>query len=50
MAMRTSQNSVNAKFVKEYCELRRSGSPIEQALVLVVRVSLEPTEVQLVLR
>ena len=25
----------SAEFIKEYCELRRSGSPIEQALVLV---------------
>jgi hypothetical protein len=25
----------SAEFVKEYCELRRSGSPVEQALVLV---------------
>ena len=25
----------SAEFVKEYCELRRSGTPIEQALVLV---------------
>ena len=25
----------SAEFVKEYCELCRSGSPIEQALVLV---------------
>ena len=28
-----TQNS--AEFMKEYCHLRRSGSPIEQALVLV---------------
>jgi hypothetical protein len=28
-----TQDSV--EFIKEYCELRRSGSPIEQALVLV---------------
>jgi hypothetical protein len=25
----------SAEFIGEYCELRRSGSPIEQALVLV---------------
>ena len=25
----------SAEFIKEYCQLRRSGSPIEQALVLV---------------
>ena len=25
----------SAEFVEEYCELRRSGTPIEQALVLV---------------
>jgi hypothetical protein len=25
----------SAEFIKEYCELRRSGRPIEQALVLV---------------
>ena len=25
----------SAEFLKEYCELRRSGTPIEQALVLV---------------
>jgi len=25
----------SAKFTEEYCKLRRSGSPIEQALVLV---------------
>ena len=25
----------SAEFIKEYCHLRRSGSPIEQALVLV---------------
>ena len=25
----------SAEFIKHYCELRRSGSPIEQALVLV---------------
>jgi hypothetical protein len=25
----------SAELIKEYCELRRSGTPIEQALVLV---------------
>jgi len=25
----------SAQFISEYCELRRSGTPIEQALVLV---------------
>jgi len=25
----------SAEFVKEYCQLRRSGTPIEQALALV---------------
>ena len=25
----------SAEFLKEYCKLRRSGTPIEQALVLV---------------
>jgi hypothetical protein len=25
----------SAEFIKEYCKLRRSGTPIEQALVLV---------------
>jgi type II secretory pathway component PulF len=25
----------SSEFIKEYCELRRSGTPIEQALVLV---------------
>jgi hypothetical protein len=41
----------SAEFIKEYCELRRSGSPIEQALVLVGHeVRLRQPEVQLVLR
>jgi hypothetical protein len=41
----------SARFVKEYCRLRRSGSPIEQALVLVGHeVHLRQPEVQLVLR
>ena len=25
----------SAEFIKEYCKLRRAGSPVEQALVLV---------------
>ena len=41
----------SAEFVKEYCRLRRSGSPIEQALVLVGHeFRLRQPEVQLVLR
>jgi len=41
----------SAQFIKEYCELRRSGSPIEQALVLVGHeIRLRQPEVQLVLR
>jgi len=41
----------SAEFVKEYCKLRRSGSPIEQALVLVGHeFRLRQPEVQLVLR
>ena len=41
----------SAEFIKEYCHLRRSGSPIEQALVLVGHESrLRQPEVQLVLR
>jgi hypothetical protein len=41
----------SAEFVKEYRELRRSGSPIEQALVLVGHeIRLRQPEVQLVLR
>jgi len=41
----------SAEFVKEYCELRRSGTPIEQALVLVGHeVRLRQPEGQLVLR
>jgi hypothetical protein len=44
-----TQNS--AEFIKEYCQLRRSGSPIEQALVLVGHeFRLRQPEVQLVLR
>jgi hypothetical protein len=41
----------SAQFIKHYCELRRSGSPIEQALVLVGHESrLRQPEYQLVLR
>jgi hypothetical protein len=41
----------SAEFIKEYCELRRSGTPIEQALVLVGHgFRLRQPEVQLVLR
>ena len=41
----------SAEFVEEYCRLRRSGSPIEQALVLVGHeFRLRQPEVQLVLR
>ena len=41
----------SAEFIKEYCHLRRSGSPIEQALVLVGHESrLRQPEAQLVLR
>ena len=41
----------SAEFVMEYRELRRSGSPIEQALVLVGHeIRLRQREVQLVLR
>jgi hypothetical protein len=41
----------SADFVGEYLELRRSGSPIEQALVLVGHeFRLKEPEVQLVLR
>jgi hypothetical protein len=44
-----TQDSV--EFIKEYCKLRCSGSPIEQALVLVGHeVRLRQPEVQLVLR
>ena len=40
-----------AQFVKEYCELRRSGSPIQQALVLVGHeFRLRQPEYQLALR
>jgi len=41
----------SAQFIKHYCELRLSGSPIEQALVLVGHESrLRQPEYQLVLR
>jgi hypothetical protein len=41
----------SAEYIKEYCELRRSGSPIEQALVLVGHeFRLRQPEVQLILR
>jgi hypothetical protein len=41
----------SAEFVKEYCQLRRSGTPIEQGLVLVGHeFRLRQPEYQLVLR
>ena len=41
----------SAEFVNEYCELRRSETPIEQALVLVGHeFRLRQPEYQLVLR
>ena len=41
----------SAEFVKEYCQLRRSEIPIEQALVLVGHeFRLRQPEYQLVLR
>lgn len=41
----------SAKFVKEYCELRSSGTPIEQALVLVGHeFRLRQPEYRLILR
>jgi hypothetical protein len=41
----------SAEFIKEYCRLRRSGSPIQQALVLVGHgFRLRQPEYQLVLR
>jgi hypothetical protein len=41
----------SAEFIEEYCELRRSGTPIEQALVLVGHeFRLRQPEYQLVLR
>jgi hypothetical protein len=41
----------SAEFIAEYLELRRSGSPIEQALVLVGhKFRLRESEHQLILR
>jgi hypothetical protein len=41
----------SAEFIKHYCELRRSGTPIEQALVLVGHeFRLRQPEYQLALR
>jgi hypothetical protein len=41
----------SAQCIKHYCQLRRSGTPIEQALVLVGHeVRLRQPEYQLVLR
>jgi hypothetical protein len=41
----------SAQFIKHYCELRRSGTPIEQALVLVGHeFRLRQPEYQLALR
>jgi len=41
----------SAEFIEEYCELRRSGTPIAQALVLVGHeFRLRQAEYQLVLR
>ncbi len=41
----------SAEFIEEYCKLRRSGTPIEQALVLVGHeFRLRQPEYQLVLR
>ena len=41
----------SAEFISEYCKLRRSGTPIEQALVLVGHeFRLRQPEVQLALR
>jgi hypothetical protein len=41
----------SAEFIKEYCKLRRSGSPIQQALVLVGHeFRLRQPEYQLALR
>jgi hypothetical protein len=41
----------SAQFIMHYCELRRSGTPIEQALVLVGHeVRLRQPEYQLVFR
>jgi hypothetical protein len=41
----------SAQFIKEYCELRRSETPIEQALVLVGHeFRLKQAEYQIALR
>ena len=41
----------STQFIEEYCKLRRSGTPIEQALVLVGHESrLRQPEYQLALR
>lgn len=41
----------SGEFIKHYCQLRRSGSPIEQALVLVGHeFRLRQAEYQLALR
>jgi hypothetical protein len=41
----------SAQFIKHYCELRRSGTPLEQALVLVGHeFRLRQPEYQLALR
>jgi hypothetical protein len=41
----------SAEFIKHYCELRRSGTPIEQALVLVGHEDrLRQADYQLTLR
>ena len=41
----------SAEFIKEYFQLRRSGTPLEQALVLVGHeIRLRQPEVELVLR
>ena len=41
----------SAEFIEEYCQLRRSGTPIDQALVLVGHeFRLRQPEYQLVLR
>jgi len=44
-------NKDSAQVIKHYCELRRSGTPLEQALVLVGHeFRLRQPEYQLVLR
>ena len=41
----------SAEFIKEYCKLRRSGTPMEQALVLVGHeFRLRQVDYQLALR